>query len=119
MRLIDLDAFREEYDLREHCEDCGRRNKKACDYPSYSARDFCGWLDDAPTVEAVPIKPLSAWLAAYAAPPDYALETVIRDGNDPASILYTVNGRAKAWELHLKTLIESGLIEEEHGNDNR
>lgn len=56
MRLIDLDAFREEYDLRERCEDCGRRDKKACDYPTYSARDFCGWLDDAPTVDAVPVK---------------------------------------------------------------
>ena len=52
---IDLDAFREVYDLREHCEDCGRRNKKACDYPSYSAMDFCSWLDDAPTVDAVPV----------------------------------------------------------------
>ena len=66
MRLIDLDAFREEYDLREHCEDCGRRNKKECDYPSYSARDFCGWLDDVPTIDAVPIKPLCAWLVANA-----------------------------------------------------
>lgn len=55
MKLIDLDAFREEYDLLEHCEDCGRRNKKACDYPSYSARDFCGWLDDVPTVDAAPV----------------------------------------------------------------
>ena len=66
MRLIDLDAFREEYDLREHCEDCGRRNKKECDYPSYSARDFCGWLDDVPTIDAVPLKPLCEWLAGNA-----------------------------------------------------
>lgn len=69
MRLIDLDAFREEYDLREHCDDCGRRNKKACDYPSYSARDFCGWLDDVPTVEAVPLDKLCDWLAARYEPP--------------------------------------------------
>lgn len=66
MRLIDLDAFREEYDLREHCEDCGRCNKKACDYPSYSARDFCGWLDDVPTIEAVPLDRLCDWLAEKA-----------------------------------------------------
>jgi len=69
MRLIDLDAFREEYDLREHCEDCGRRNKKSCDYPSYSARDFCGWLDDAPTVDAVPLDKLCDWLAENASLP--------------------------------------------------
>ena len=71
-------------------------------------------FEQLPAVEAIPIKPLSVWLAAYAAPPEYALETVIRDGNEPASIVYTVNARAKAWELHLKTLIESGLKEEEH-----
>lgn len=56
MRLIDLDAFRADYELREHCEECGRYGKKDCDYPSYSARDFCGWLDDAPTVDAAPVK---------------------------------------------------------------
>ena len=50
MRRIDVDAFREEYALAERCEDCPRYGKKDCDYPNYSARDFCGWLDDAPTV---------------------------------------------------------------------
>jgi rRNA maturation protein Nop10 len=54
-RYIDVDAFRADYELREHCEECGRYGKKDCDYASYSARDFCGWLDDAPTVEAVPV----------------------------------------------------------------
>lgn len=50
MRLIDADAFREDYALAERCEDCRRYGKKDCDYPYYSARDFCGWLDDAPTI---------------------------------------------------------------------
>ena len=50
MRMIDADAFREEYALAERCEDCPRCGKKDCDYPNYSARDFCGWLDDAPTI---------------------------------------------------------------------
>ena len=71
-----------------------------------------------PAINAIPIKPLSVWLAAYAAPPEYALETVIRDGADPTSLVYTVNNRAKAWELHLKTLIKCGFMEEEHGTDN-
>lgn len=111
MKLIDLDAFRKEHRMNERCETC-EQDAKRCQYSDYSMMDFCGWLDDASTVDAVPINPLSAWLAGYAAPPKYALETVIRDGNDPASIAYTANDRAKAWELHLKTLIESGLMEE-------
>lgn len=65
MRLIDLDAFRSDYELREHCEECGRYGKKDCDYASYSARDFCGWLDDAPTVPAVPLDKLCEWLAEH------------------------------------------------------
>ena len=116
MRLIDLDAFREEYDLREHCEDCGRRNKKACDYPSYSARDFCGWLDDAPVIEAVPVHDISVWLAAYAAPPKYALDEIA--GTDPGRIV-TVDTLVKAWEYHWKNLMECGLLrEEQDGTDN-
>ena len=50
MLLIDVDAFREDYGLAERCENCPRYGKKDCDYPYYSARDFCGWLDDAPTI---------------------------------------------------------------------
>jgi len=63
-----------------------------------------------PTIEAVPIKPLCAWLAAYAAPPNYALEAICND-IDPASIAYTANDRARAWEYHLKQLMECGLME--------
>lgn len=89
---------------------------------SMDGGEMCGMMRTIiaaePTIEAVPIKPLSVWLAAYAAPPEYALETVIRDGADPTSLVYTVNNRAKAWELHLKTLMECGLMEEEHGTDN-
>lgn len=87
-------------------------------YPSYSARDFCGWLDDAPTIDAVPIKPMCAWLAAYAAPPKYALEAICND-IDPASIAYTANDRARAWEYHWQHLMECGLLQEEQdGTDN-
>jgi len=55
-RYIDIDAFRADYQLGEYCEGCERYGKKDCDYPSYSARDFCGWLDDAPIVDAAPVK---------------------------------------------------------------
>ena len=53
MRLIDLDAFRDENGFAEHCSECKRGYR--CDRELYSARDFCGWLDDVPTVDAIPI----------------------------------------------------------------
>jgi len=53
--LIDRAAFRKDYALGERCESCERYGKKDCEYPTYSARDFCGWLDDAPIVDAVPV----------------------------------------------------------------
>ena len=65
-----------------------------------------------PTVDAVPIKAISEWLAAYAAPPKYAIDEVngaILDAND----------RARAWEYHWQHLMECGLLQEEQdGTDN-
>ena len=111
-RLIDLDAFRADYELREHCEECGRHGKKDCDYASYSARDFCGWLDDAPVVDAIPIDPLAVWLAGYhVSPPEYALkETGVLDLIDQASTVFSPNQIATAWAYHLRKLMESGLM---------
>lgn len=54
MRLIDIDAFRKENRMAEHCEDC-ERNSRECQYNDFSMMDFCGWLDDAPTVDAAPV----------------------------------------------------------------
>lgn len=118
MKLIDLDAFRKEHRMNERCETC-ERDAKRCQYSSdYSMMDFCGWLDDAPTIDAVPIKAISAWLAAYAAPPKYALDE-ITDGIDPTRITYTENDLAMAWEYHWKHLMECGLLQEEQdGTDN-
>ena len=108
-RYIDVDAFRAEYELREHCDECGRYGKKDCDYPSYSARDFCGWLDDAPVIEAVHVHDISVWLAAYAAPPQYAIDEIA--GTDPGRLV-TTDTLVKAWEYHWKNLMECGLIGE-------
>ena len=55
MRLIDIDAFRKEYRMNGHCEKC-ERNPRECTYNGCSMMDFCDWLDDAPTVDAVPVK---------------------------------------------------------------
>lgn len=119
MKLIDLDAFREDYQLKEHCEGCERYGKKDCDYPSYSARDFCGWLDDAPIVETIPIGPLAVWLAGYhVSPPEYALkETGAINPIDQLGTIFTPNQIATAWAYHLKKLMESGLMEDDNGKE--
>lgn len=48
MRLIDVDKFKEEWNMADFCEDC-KRDERTCDRQEYSMMDFCGWLDNAPT----------------------------------------------------------------------
>ena len=51
MRLIDVDAFKRENRMADMCSDCDRTIRE-CEYDSgLSLMDFCGWLDDAPTIE--------------------------------------------------------------------
>ena len=48
--LIDRDTFRADYGMGENCDNCGIELKR-CEYDRiYTKMDFCGWLDDAPTV---------------------------------------------------------------------
>lgn len=101
MRLIDADALKSLILSR----------RKAA--KTLTGIDLVMVIDYAPTIDAIPIKPLSVWLAVYAAPPKYALEAICND-IDPASIAYTANDRARAWEYHIKQLMECGLMEEEH-----
>lgn len=55
-RLIDVDALRADYGMAEDCKDC-KTEWRSCQYDRiYSKMDFCGWLDDAPTVDAVPVR---------------------------------------------------------------
>ena len=114
MKLIDLDAFRGEHRLNEHCEDC-KRNSRECQYNDFSLMDFCGWLDDAPVVEAIPIGPLAVWLAGYhVSPPEYALkETGAINPIDQLGTVFTPNQIATAWAYHLKKLMESGLMNDD------
>lgn len=70
---------------------------------------FENHLKDTPSVPAVPIKAISTWLAAYAAPPKYALDEIA--GTDPGRIV-TVDTLVRAWEYHWKNLMECGLIGE-------
>ena len=55
MRLIDIDAFRKDWGLAERCEDC-ERDARECQFDQiYTRMDFCGWLDDAEIIDAVPV----------------------------------------------------------------
>lgn len=76
------------------------------------AKHVCDEIDATPTVEAVPIKAISAWLAGYAIPPRYAMEAI----EEPT--ITDATHRAMAWEYHWKHLMECGLMEEEpNGRD--
>lgn len=60
MRLIDADAL-----IKNICtEQCGKR-REDCD----ARCEYVTFIDNAPTIDSVPIKPLARWLAGYAMPP--------------------------------------------------
>ena len=61
-------------------------------------------VEDAPIIDAVPIKDISEWLAGYTAPPKYALEMF------PESERCLANTLAAAWEHHISTMTEYGLM---------
>ena len=55
MKLIDVDALRADYGMAEDCKNC-KTGYRSCEYDRiYSKMDFCGWLDDAPTVDALEV----------------------------------------------------------------
>jgi len=56
MRLVDADALKADCQMANDCKDC-KTYVRDCEYDRiYTKMDFCGWLDDAPTVEAVPVR---------------------------------------------------------------
>ena len=55
--LINRETFRANWGFAEKCADCKRNEKWNCDKQMYSARDICGWLDDATVVGAIKIPP--------------------------------------------------------------
>lgn len=58
-RLIDADKFKAVNGMKDDCADCDKElsgKSKACEFDRvYTKMDFCGWLDDAPTVDAVEV----------------------------------------------------------------
>jgi len=54
MRAIDVDMLKKDLNMADNCDECPL-NGKECEYGSiYSKKDFCQWLDDAPTIESTP-----------------------------------------------------------------
>lgn len=52
-RLIDVDALKQSLRMGEDCEKC-ETDWKSCQYDMvYSKMDFCGWIDDAPTIQPI------------------------------------------------------------------
>lgn len=51
MRLIDVDAFKNDYRMADECKDC-QTHINACEHDRvYTKMDFCEWLDSAPTIQ--------------------------------------------------------------------
>ena len=68
------------------CQHYGHVKCRACSW-----NDAMNIVDEMPAVDAVPIKPLSVWLAGYAVPPKYTVET------NPVD---SAKARAEGWEKH-------------------
>lgn len=53
-RLVDVDAFKADYGMKDDCADCEKEcqgKTRACEYDRiYSKMDFCSWLDVADVV---------------------------------------------------------------------
>lgn len=67
MRSIDADALKEIHGMKNDCADCDkelRGKSRSCEFERlYTLMDFCGWLDDAPTIE--PERKTGKWIYPY------------------------------------------------------
>lgn len=69
MRLIDADALIKDWHFGTSCNSCERDAYKCQNYETYSAMDVCGMIEDAPTIDAVPVKH-GKWIDVEHAPND-------------------------------------------------
>lgn len=53
MRLIDADKLKQDHFMSDECETCINDVGRCQNWHSYTKMDFCGWIDDAPTVDSV------------------------------------------------------------------
>lgn len=56
MRLIDADVLKADYGMADDCKNCKTGWRSCQGDNTYTKMNFCGWLDDAPTVDAVPVR---------------------------------------------------------------
>lgn len=56
-RLIDADALKADYGMKDDCKDCEKELQgyvRQCQYNAvYTKMDFCEWIDSAPTIDLV------------------------------------------------------------------
>lgn len=55
MRLIDADKLKQDHFMGDECETCINDVGRCQNWHVYTKMDFCGWIDDALTVDAVPV----------------------------------------------------------------
>lgn len=67
-----------------------------CEYEDENGKycDMAQYIEAAPTIDAVPLKPLCKWLSLYAAPP-----IIVEHIN-----IYDPGERERAWEMVLKEI---------------
>ena len=55
MRLIDADFLKNIHGMKDDCAECDkelRHKSMSCEFDRvYTLMDFCGWIDDTPTIE--------------------------------------------------------------------
>lgn len=56
MRLIDADVLKADYGMADDCKNCKTGWRSCQGDNTYTKMNFCGWLDDAPTVNAIPVE---------------------------------------------------------------
>lgn len=91
MRLIDADAL-----MKDVCDTRCGCTQGECEY-DYNGEKYCEpyqYINYAPTIDAVPLKPLCKWLSYYAAPPIIGERINIYDPGE----------RERAWETVLKEI---------------
>lgn len=67
MRLIDADVLKADYGMADDCKNCKTGWRSCQGDNTYTKMNFCGWLDDAPTVDAIPVvrKPVEGYEGYY------------------------------------------------------
>ena len=98
MRLIDADALKADYGMKDYCSECEKELQgkiRECQYNmTYTKMDFCGWIDDAPTIE-----PEHRWIPVTERMPEYGTEVVTINKDDEYEINHVIDEEDGEWFL--------------------